>query len=75
MFPFLFGKTVIQRNRLTLTDEDALEYKTSETMTVKEIDYKNSRVLWAQESLFEFACTQDDSYMSYQPREKNCLDY
>jgi hypothetical protein len=32
----------IQRNRLALTDEDALEYRTFESITSKEYDYKNS---------------------------------
>ena len=45
IFPFLYGKTMIQRNRLTLTDEDALEFKTFETMTLKVTNYMNSTVM------------------------------
>ena len=45
IFPFLYGTQTIQRNRLALTDEDASEYKTFESITTKEQNYKKSRVM------------------------------
>jgi hypothetical protein len=45
MFPYLYGKTTIQRNRLSLTDEDASEYKTFEALTFKGTIYEKSKVM------------------------------
>jgi len=45
IFPFLYGSKTIQRNRLALTDEDASEYKTFETMTSRVNDYKKSKIM------------------------------
>lgn len=45
IFPFLHGSQTIQRNRLALADNDALEYSTFESITSKEHDYKNSKVM------------------------------
>ena len=45
VFPYLYGQTTIQRNRLTLTDEDSAEYKTFESLTVSDNNYKKSKVM------------------------------
>jgi hypothetical protein len=43
IFPFIYGSQTIKRNRLRLTYEDALEYRTFESITSKEHAYKNSK--------------------------------
>ena len=45
IFPFLYGSETIQRNRLGLTDKDASEYRTYETMTSRVHDYKKSKIM------------------------------
>lgn len=45
IFPFLYGSETIQRNRLALTDEDASEYRTFETMTSRVPEYKRSKIM------------------------------
>ena len=45
VFPFLYGSETILRNRLALTDEDASEYRTFETMTSRVQEYKKSRIM------------------------------
>lgn len=45
IFPFLYGSLTIQKNRLSLTDEDASEYKTFETMTSTEGNQKDSKIM------------------------------
>ena len=45
IFPFLSGSQNVQRNMLALTDEDASEYKTFETITSLVSDYRGSKVI------------------------------
>ena len=45
IFPELFGTVTVQRNRLGLTDEDPSEYRTFETNTVVDDNYKHSKVM------------------------------
>ena len=45
VFPYIYGKTTIQSDRLTLTDEDASEYQTFESLTVTDNNYKKSKVM------------------------------
>ena len=45
IFPFLYGSETILRNRLALTDEDASEYRTFETMTSRVPEYKRSKIM------------------------------
>ncbi len=45
IFPYLYGSETIQRNRLALTDEDASEYRTFETMISRVSEYKRSKIM------------------------------
>lgn len=42
VFPFLYGKETIKRNRLALTDEDIAEYQTFTSCIKSDEHYKNS---------------------------------
>ena len=45
IFPKLFGDVTVQRNRLGLTDEDPLEYRTFEANTKSDKNYQQSKVM------------------------------
>jgi hypothetical protein len=45
IFPKLFGDVTVQRNRLGLTEEDPLEYRTFEANTKSDKNYQQSKVM------------------------------
>lgn len=45
VFPFFYGHITVQRNRLTLSDEDMSEYKTFESLIELDENFANSRIM------------------------------
>ena len=45
IFPYLFGKATIARNRLKLTDEDPSEYATMERLIFTDTNYSDMKLM------------------------------
>ena len=45
IFPIIFGKTTVERNRLKLTDEDPSEYATMEKLIITTNEYSQLTVM------------------------------